>query len=148
MRDLVIDASVVVEWYSPNRERPDLNSYALPLRQAALEEQVHLHVPHIFDVEISARLLRLYRRDMLGRGRLETAINELAMIPFKVYSFAGAAPPDYVAIGMRWNLAVYDAVYFALAQRLALPLATVDGGLLTAIASFGKAEGVEKWMAA
>lgn len=141
--DLVLDASVAVEWYSPSPDQPDLHSYAGPLRQAALEGAVRLHVPQIFEIEVSARLLRLYRRSMLSRGRLETAV-----IPLQIHSFVGASAPDYVSIGMRWHLAVYDAVYFALTQRLEYPLATIDGGLLRAIETFGKTDGVMRWAGA
>jgi len=43
---------------------------------------------------------------------------------------------EVVDLGLRYHLQGYDVVYFELARRLGVPVATLDGGMRTACGIF------------
>jgi len=62
----------------------------------------------------------------------------LARLPIRI----DAAPNDPIALlaaGRRHHLSAYDAAYLVLAERLGVPLATLDDKLATACKSAGVA---------
>jgi predicted nucleic acid-binding protein len=46
---------------------------------------------------------------------------------------------EIIDLSQRYHLQGYDVVYFELARRLTIPIASVDGGLKTACGIFGVA---------
>lgn len=99
-------------------------------RQA--EEQLRgstVVVPAHFDAEAFSALGRLFRAGELSEERVETALDKLARAPLTRYP---VAPLLRIAWSLRENLALRDALYVALAQR-------IEGTLLTADARLTKA---------
>lgn len=43
---------------------------------------------------------------------------------------------EVVDLGLRYHLQGYDVVYFELARRISVPIATLDGGMRTACGMF------------
>lgn len=94
-------------------------------------------VPTLFWFEIRNALLMGERRGRITPGQTAAFLADLAVLPFEIDD----EPRDagVFDLARRHKLTVYDAAYLELAQRRALPLATVDDALIRA----AKGAGVE-----
>ena len=122
--ELVLDASVSVAWFL--KESPERAAYAASVIAVAAEGAV-LHVPAHWAVEMGHVLLREYRRRGLSRTRLNQALTDLDSFDIHTH-FEPPTPRRIVELADRYHLQGYDALYFDLAYRLKLPLATLDQG--------------------
>jgi len=75
------------------------------------------------DRRISAAKLRSSQQSILGL-HIETLAIDL-----------NAA--ELIDLSQRYHLQGYDTVYFETARRLAIPIASIDGGIKTACRAFG-----------
>lgn len=122
MRDLVLDASVVAEWYHPNGERHV--EAAERLRVEYEGGDLHVAVPPLLLVELvnlAGRRWRFAESDLLD---LSHALQDLR---FTVQQ------PDLVAVA-RWTargLTAYDACYVALAEERRTTVITADRQMLS-----------------
>lgn len=117
----MLDASVVVRVLAPNDE----DGFAL---QARLLEQ-RCVAPHLVDAEVGHVL-----RSRVAVGDLEAANAEAALMALPAL-VVERFPHDMLARAawrLRDNLSYYDALYVALAARLAVPLLTADKRLANA----------------
>ncbi|MGH7100985.1 MAG: type II toxin-antitoxin system VapC family toxin [Acetobacteraceae bacterium] len=83
--------------------------------------------------EVRNVLLMGERRRRLSEGQTSRFLRYLAELPIEV-----DREPDealMLSLARRYRLGVYDAVYLELAQRQALPLATLDQALIDAARS-------------
>jgi predicted nucleic acid-binding protein len=85
-----------------------------------------LHAPHLLDLEVVSAVRRKLLRGELGYERASAAIGLLARLRVTRYPHS---PLLRRAWELRDRLTVYDAAYVALAERLAVPLLTLDAGL-------------------
>jgi len=75
-------------------------------------------------------LLMAVRRGRLDLDRVARFANDLAALPIRMEPpHAPAAWDAMIRLAARHQLTVYDAAYLELAQRTALPLATLDRDL-------------------
>lgn len=116
-----IDASVVVVALGE-----DTKAGALTRERLAREQLV---APEILDLEVLSTWRRLSRRGLLPLGRAAKAVADLSRLPVQ-------RAPHRPLLGRCWELrdtvTVYDAVYLALAEALAVPLLTADARLARA----------------
>lgn len=120
----VLDASVTLAWLLPDEESP-LAEYV----QDLLVEH-RAFVPTVWWYEIRNALIVSERRNRLLSPQTESILQGLAGLPIVVDH-----EPDetsLMAIARNNGLTAYDASYVELAQRMALPLATLDRGMATA----------------
>lgn len=105
------------------------------MRQAIDRNQIQPIAPAHFDHECAAVLMRWYRSNKITRARLEFACNQLAALQIQIHAYPSNAA-ELVALALRYRLTPFDAVYFDMAVTEAVPIATLDGGLMQAAKSF------------
>jgi len=114
MARVVVDASAVVELL---RRTSAGRRAANALRGATLTAPAHL------DAEVLSALARLAREDPGETTAVARRIRQFARAPILRYP---CAPLLAAAWAVRESIAVRDALYVALAQRLDAPLVTAD----------------------
>jgi len=87
-------------------------------------------VPAIWPVEIANVLAIGERRKRISDGKIRRFIAELDALPIEIDTEGTlAALQRALPLARRLSMSAYDALYLELAQRLRLPLATLDRGL-------------------
>ena len=126
----VVDASVSAAWFLPDE--------ATPATEAALQATAthDVWVPVLWLLEVGNLLLRAQRRQRITADKRRELAGAAAALRIRVdrEPVALAALDELAA---RHGLTAYDAVYLELALRRGLPLATLDGALLSAMAEAG-----------
>lgn len=93
-------------------------------------------VPTLFWYEIRNVLVMAERRKRISAAQTAAFLSDLALLPFVVDDLPREA--SVLDLARRRSLSVYDATYLELAQRRAVPLATLDQALVAS----AKKEGV------
>ncbi len=126
---LVLDSSVTLAWVYSHETTPAVR------RVWHLVEESGAWVPGLWRLEI-ANILEMGVR----RGRHDTAFRDATLADLSLLPVAVDPETDAQAWGTtaqlaaRHKLTLYDAAYLELAQRRALPLATLDRELRAAAA--------------
>lgn len=118
----VYDASVLVE-YLANGE-----NHAIA-RARLLGDGEEWWAPHLLDAEVGHVLRRAVLRRDLSASAAASALQDLADIPLRRAGHAGLLERAW---SLRANLSFYDGLYVALAERLEMPLVTLDTRLAAA----------------
>jgi len=121
MPEIVVDTSVVVKWYIPERH----HEQARLLRDAYLEGTFDLVAPALMPFEAINALK--YSGHYEG-NRLEEAADSLLEYGIELVPFNETGPLASVANDL--DVTVYDASYIALARKLDTKAYTADGNLL------------------
>jgi predicted nucleic acid-binding protein len=126
---LVLDASVTLAWCFD-----DESAEALTF----LEASGPFHVPAVWSFEVANGLAVGERRKRLAAADAARFLTLLGGLDLVV-----APPPTLgrlpalLGLARAHALSIYDVAYLDLAQRLGLPLATLDGGLARAAVAVG-----------
>jgi predicted nucleic acid-binding protein len=115
----VLDASVLVEYLADGQ-------HASAARQRIREDPDRLWAPHLIDAEVGHVLRRATLAGELTATAARGALEDLADMPLQ------RAPHRALlkrAWSLRANVSFYDGLYIALAERLGLPLLTLDARL-------------------
>jgi predicted nucleic acid-binding protein len=115
----VLDASVLAEYLAGGE-------HAAEARRRILEHAGRLWAPHLIDAEVGHVLRRGMLAGELSQGVARGALDALVDIPLR------RAPHSSLlhrAWSLRENVSFYDGLYIALAERLDLPLLTLDARL-------------------
>lgn len=131
-RQFVLDASVALEWFLP--EAASIHPYALAVLAAIDRNDITPAVPDLWHYEVASALLSAKRSGRIGAAKLKAATANLAAFQSATLVLQLTAP-ELIDAGLRYYLQGYDAVYFELARRLKVPIATLDGGIRTACAA-------------
>ena len=115
----VVDASVLVEYLAGGE-------HAQQARARLLEREQSLWAPHLVDPEIGHVLRRAVSAGELRPSRAAAALRDLADLPLRRAGHVGLLDRAWA---LRRNLTFYDALYVALAERLEMPLVTLDARL-------------------
>ncbi len=127
----VLDASVTLSWHFD-----DEGDGSEDLAQRALERGVA--VPSHWMVEVVNGLLRGERRRRTDPSATSLFLERIADIDVDVdLQDAARVQQSWLAIARRSRLSIYDAGYLELAQRLSIPIATLDTALAAAAHSAG-----------
>lgn len=119
---IVVDASVLANALAD--DRPDGRA-----ARARLVVDGDLAAPDLVDVETVAVFRKRWMAGDLSQNRFSIAIDDLEDLHLARYP---ALPLMRRAFELRDNVAVYDAVYVALAERLDCVLVTADQRLASA----------------
>ena len=120
----VLDASVAASWCFPDEFHPNAEAaFRLIAHEKAL-------VPALLWFELRNVLLIGERRNRLSEAQTARFLKYVNELPIEV----DRDPDDCLVLSLArtHRLSVYDAVYLELAQRKAIPLATLDGALINA----------------
>jgi len=129
---LVIDASLTLSWYFEDERTPAADAV---LDQVTNTGAV---VPSLWRLETANGLQVAIRRKRIDVAFRDRALTHLAHLPITIDPGTDAqAWTTTLQLADRFQLTLYDAAYLELAQRRALPLATLDSALRPAAAALG-----------
>lgn len=121
MKRCVLDASVVVKWFSGRRE-PDLDK-ALKLREEILEGSRSVYVPDLLYYELS-NVMRYHPGFSLND--VSETVASLFDMGFQLHRPTAESILRAVELGFEHDVTVYDASYLALAEIKDCTLVTAD----------------------
>ena len=121
----VLDVSVTMAWCFQDE--------ADAATESVLDQLQHdgAAVPAIWSLEVANVILAAERRGRITEAQATRFLDLLRQLPISVDE-AATDVPAVVAVGRRHGLSSYDAAYLLLAQRLGVPLATLDRPLAEA----------------
>lgn len=122
MTELVLDASVVLKWFSSAEERH--SKEAREMRKRYRTGETTVTVPSLLFLELLNVAARRWGWDADALAQLASALDDLG---FDV----GEAELAAIAAWTSRGLTAYDAAYVALAESRRLPLITDDERILT-----------------
>ncbi|MGA2148163.1 MAG: type II toxin-antitoxin system VapC family toxin [Bryobacteraceae bacterium] len=133
MTAYILDASVAAKWFLPRGGETHAGE-ALQLLRDYSAGKVDLTVPDLFWPEFGNILWKAVRVGRISRRTAEEAILALEREELATEATAELLK-DAFAIAARFDRAVYDAVYVALAVAADAPLLTADERLANALAA-------------
>ena len=129
---MVLDASLTLTWFFADERTKATDAL---LDQTT---QTGAIVPPLWRLEIANAFLSAIRRNRIDETFRDRALTQLARLPITIDP--DCDPQTWtttIRLADRLNLTIYDATYLELAQRHALPLATLDTQLRQAAQSIG-----------
>ncbi len=121
----VVDASVAAKWFTRHQEGD--REEALALRELHRSRRCRLIVPEFALLEV-LNAVRFSAR--AGEGDVLAALAVLDDLQLQIEPLNWDLLRKAVAIAWAYRIAVYDAAYVALAERLGFPFLTADEALL------------------
>jgi predicted nucleic acid-binding protein len=115
----VVDASVLVDYLAGG-------AHANEASVRMLSSASRLWAPHLVDAEVGHVLRRAVAAGELSVKVARGALDELAKLPLQRAAHTGLLDRAWA---LRANVSFYDALYVALAERLEMPLLTLDARL-------------------
>jgi predicted nucleic acid-binding protein len=133
----VLDASVALAWVVGRN--PDPYAEAVRQRIRAGSKPV---VPTLWQLEVANALALVGRRKVLSEDEVEESLDYFHTFATTVAEIDGnsLSVREVFRVSKEVGLTAYDAVYFDLAQRERLPLATLDKALREGAAKGGVSE--------
>lgn len=120
----VIDASIAASWLLPDEQHPVARA---AYNRLTSDDAV---APSLWWLEMRNLFLTNERRGRIDAAMTDRALSLLAALPITLdHAPDGQA---VMALARHHRLSAYDAAYLELAQRLNLPLASLDAALLAA----------------
>ena len=132
MSDLVLDASLALQWFLADETE---RQYSLAVL-ASLAEKRAL-VPLLWFYEVGNGLLMAYRRKRISMDQVEGFLNRLKRLPVDIAPQTASEILELPTLAQSHGLTNYDAAYLAVAIQYRLPLATTDNLLRRVSASAG-----------
>ncbi len=133
--ELILDASAALAWFV---QRKDAHEAALAEKILSTVERHEATVPTIWQIEVINGLLVAERSRLSDPAKSLRFLGELAALPI-IEDRAGAASvqSEVLALGRKYGLTAYDAVYLELSLRAGRALATFDRQLANAMRKAG-----------
>ena len=132
MSDLVLDASLALQWFLEGEAG---RKYSLTVLENLSEKSAV--VPLLWFYEVGNGLLMAYRRKRIVQDQIDGFLARLKNLPIEAASQTPAEVLELPAFAQSHNLTNYDAAYLSIALRLRLPLATTDAALRRASTAAG-----------
>ncbi len=135
---VILDASVTLEWFVS--DKTGVATYADDVLDAIENREILPLVPDLWHYAVGSVLIAAKRARRITARRLNKAVDAPNKLrPFTINTRDTAS--EVVEQAAAFHLQGYDAVYFDLAKRLDVPIATSDGGIRTAC----RVHGVKLW---
>lgn len=115
----VVDASVLVDYLA-------VGEHAEASRERLLGTDEALWAPHLVDAEVGHVLRRAVIAEELRQSSARAALEDLSDMPLRRTGHVGLLERAW---RLRANVTFYDGLYMALAERLEMPLVTLDARL-------------------
>ena len=122
----MVDASVVAKWVLPGE--PDEEN-AVKLKNNHVLGLVELHAPAFIVEEVANALWRATKLKRLSQEDAKEALNALNDMKIILYELDWAAAAQSLVIACKHNIALYDASYLFLADKIKAQLVTADNNL-------------------
>jgi len=119
---IVIDTSLTMAWCFEDEATSDSDV----LLDRLLEDEAI--VPPLWQFEVTNVLLVAERQSRITEAQGARFLELLTQLPIRIDASL-TDPAALLAAGRRHGLSAYDAAYLVLAERLGVPLATLDGRL-------------------
>lgn len=130
----VLDASVAIEWFLPGKGTR--GRYAEHVLERISTEELLPAVPDLWHYELGSVLIAAKRDGRISATKLRAS--QLAIRGLQLETLAiELDAAEVIDLSQRYHLQGYDVIYFELARRLAMPIASLDGGIKTACGVFG-----------
>jgi len=126
----VLDCSVTAAWFYADE------GHAYSREVAKFLITGIAYVPVLWKLELANALLTGERRRRITRDHIEKGLTEMEALDIRE-SDNELGPLDLLRLANAWNLSLYDATYVQLAQRMQVPLATLDDAMSTAARTGG-----------
>ena len=118
---LVLDSSVTLAWIYDDETTEAIRQVFTPVADNGAV------VPTLWRLEVGNSLTMAVRRNRIDAEFRRAALADMALLDITTDPHTeGHAWSDTLALADRFRLTLYDAAYLELAQRRALPLATLD----------------------
>lgn len=130
MSDLVLDASLALQWFL--EDESDRN-YSLGVLATLAEKTAP--VPPLWFYEVGNGLIMACRRKRIAVEQMNGFLFRLKNLSIESAHQTPAEVLELPAVAQAHGLTNYDAAYLALAMRFRLPLATTDNDLRRAAAA-------------
>lgn len=130
MNDLVLDASLALQWFL--EDEADRKYSIWVLSELATKRAV---VPVLWFYEVGNGLLMAQRRKRITQQQVDTFLHRLRQLPIDATEQTATEILELPSLAQAHRLTNYDAAYLALASANHLPLATNDGELRRAAAA-------------
>jgi predicted nucleic acid-binding protein len=127
---IVVDTSVTMAWCFEDEATDKTDSVLDLLRD---DEAV---VPALWQLEVTNVLLVAERRGRITEAQSTRFLDLLTQLRIRI-DMSQTNVNALLATGRRHQLSAYDATYLLLAERIAAPLATLDGNLIAAARTAG-----------
>jgi predicted nucleic acid-binding protein len=134
VKSYVLDASVAAKWVLPEAGEP-LVKESLVIYEQFKTGRVGLVVPDLFWPEMGNILWKAARTGRITPGSVVTAMEKLNDLGVRTFPTKPLLVPA-IAIALRFERTVYDAVYVALAKAHDLLLITADERLANSVAAY------------
>jgi len=131
MNACVLDCSVTMAWCFQDHDGP------IPYETAMVIRSGCAFVPPLWRSEVAHVLLRAEKIKQIAAADADTFLKKLRAINIKEENAPDEAWDEIMRLARKHNLSAYDAAYLELAQRLDLPLATLDKDLQKAAKKAG-----------
>jgi predicted nucleic acid-binding protein len=121
MNDYIVDASVVIQHFIADTYTANADALF-----SELGSTLSLYMPEFCLLECANVLWKQVRFQGLAQSQAEKLLADLIGLPLTIAPVSGLLARA-LQIGLAHQLAVYDSVYIAVAERLGFPLITIDG---------------------
>lgn len=122
----MVDASVVAKWVLPGEPHEE---NALKLKKDHVLGLVELHAPAFIVEEVANALWRATKLRRLSKEDAQQALIALNDMKIILYELDWAKAAQSLAIACKHNIALYDASYLFLADKIKAQLLTADNKL-------------------
>ena len=117
----VVDASVAAQVVSPE----PLTAKATALFALLVGGQAAFHVPDLFYIECASIFWKKKQRGVCSESQAVQALSDLLALQLTTTAHALLAV-DALRLALALDITAYDGCYLALAERVGVPLITVD----------------------
>ena len=132
MSRIVLDASVAVKWFLPEKVET-MATEALALLDRSGRNEIQIIVPDLFWVEFASVLWKAIRRGNFPKDSADAALASLKRFDFPTISSLNLLD-DAFQIATDYGRTVYDCLYVALAVQSNSQLITADERLANSLA--------------
>jgi predicted nucleic acid-binding protein len=122
----VVDASVVAKWVLPGEPNQE---NALKLKSDHVLGLVELYAPAFIVEEVANALWRAVKLKRLSQEDAKDALNALNDMKIILYESDWTLAAQSLAIACKHNIALYDASYLFLTDKIKAQLLTADNKL-------------------
>ena len=122
----MVDASVVAKWVLPGE--PNLEN-AVKLKSDHVLGLVELHAPAFIVEEVANALWRATKLKRLSQQDAQKALNALNDMKIELHQLDWAQAAQTLEIACKHNIALYDASYLFLTDKIKAQLITADNKL-------------------